>query len=77
MFYSYAIKHGYPVLEHVTLPRVGAMLAIMQALSGASSTSSLSNNVNAEMEATENTGQLRDGISNTCLCLAMRAPLCW
>lgn len=47
---AYAIKNGYPVLEHVTLPRVGAMLTIMQALSGAPSPSLLANNGNADVK---------------------------
>jgi lysophosphatidylglycerol acyltransferase 1 len=30
---AYAKKNGYPVLEHVTLPRIGAMQAILETLS--------------------------------------------
>lgn len=30
---AYAVKHGYPVLEHVTLPRIGAMLTLLDILS--------------------------------------------
>jgi hypothetical protein len=31
--FRYAKKHGYPHLEHVTLPRMGAMQVILNELS--------------------------------------------
>ena len=33
MFLRYARKNGYPHLEHVTLPRVGALQTLLKSLS--------------------------------------------